>query len=493
MDIQVNSLSEQTGVKFGTSGVRGLVIDMTDQVCMAYVSAFLQYQQSKNVIKIGDKVGIAGDLRSSTPRIMNAAAAACIQMGFQPVNYGFIPSPAIALFGIETHIPTVMVTGSHIPDDRNGIKLNTPFGEILKEDEQGVLAQHIVLDESLFDEESELLSQDYLPKQIDAAKTHYIQRFKDFFAHDLLQNKKVGLYAHSSVATECLHAVLTALGADVKLLAPSEQFIPVDTEAIREADVELAHQWAKQYQFDAIVSTDGDGDRPLVSDESGSWLRGDVAGVLCANYLEAKNVVTPVSSNSLVEKTAKFNQVVRTKIGSPFVIAAMQSLESIGESSIVGYEANGGFLQQTSLTLNGKKLSALPTRDAVMVALTVIASADQNSCTISELLAQLPQRYTYSDRLKEFPTELSKEKIGSINTGNLDADLVAFSTYFPELAYAVSLDATDGVRVNLEDGNVVHLRPSGNAPELRCYTESDSVVAAQKLNGYCMKVMQSWR
>jgi phosphomannomutase len=492
MDIKINTLSQQTGVKFGTSGVRGLVIDMTDQVCVAYVAAFLQYLKNKQLIHAGDKVGIAGDLRSSTPRIMNAVAAACEEMGFVAINYGFIPSPAIALFGIESQIATIMVTGSHIPDDRNGIKLNTPYGEILKDDEQGILQQQITLDQSLFDSGDQLIKHDYLPKLNDSAEKHYIQRYKDFFESDALKSKKIGLYAHSSVATTCLHAVCTALGAEVTLLAPSEKFIPVDTEAIREIDVALAHQWAKEYQFDAIVSTDGDGDRPLVSDENGNWLRGDVAGVLCASYLEAKNVVTPVSSNSLIEKTATFKQVVRTKIGSPFVIAAMQSLAINGELDIVGYEANGGFLQQTPLKKNGKTLAPLPTRDAVIVALTVIALSEQYNGSISTLLAQLPQRYTYSDRLKEFPTELSAAKIASINSGNLAADLAMFTQYFPTLATPTSIDATDGVRVTLQDGDVVHLRPSGNAPELRCYTESNSVDAAKNLNQYCMSVMQGW-
>jgi phosphomannomutase len=191
MDIKVNALSEKTGVKFGTSGVRGLVIDMTDQVCVAYVTAFLQYLQSKSAIKKGDKVGIAGDLRPSTPRIMNAAAAACVQMGFEPINYGFIPSPAIALFGIEANIPTVMVTGSHIPDDRNGIKLNTPLGEILKQDELGILSQHVVLDDSLFDDEYQLKKANYLPAKSDAAKLHYIKRFESFFDADILTGKKL--------------------------------------------------------------------------------------------------------------------------------------------------------------------------------------------------------------------------------------------------------------------------------------------------------------
>ncbi|OEU80548.1 MAG: hypothetical protein BA865_16285 [Desulfobacterales bacterium S5133MH4] len=44
--------------------------------------------------------------------------------GFEPVNCGKLPSPAIALYGMQQKIPAIMVTGSHIPEARNGIKFN---------------------------------------------------------------------------------------------------------------------------------------------------------------------------------------------------------------------------------------------------------------------------------------------------------------------------------------------------------------------------------
>ncbi|EHY0936207.1 TPA: phosphomannomutase, partial [Vibrio cholerae] len=43
------------------------------------------------------------------------------------------------------------------------------------------------------------------------------------------------------------------------------------------------------------------------------------------------------------------------------------------------------------------------------------------------------------------------------------------------------VDTTDGLRMILKTGDVVHLRPSGNAPELRCYAESDSVERANQI------------
>ena len=121
MKISIQELMKQSGVDFGTSGVRGLVSDMTDKVCVAYVIAFIQYLEQQDQIKQGDKVGIAGDLRNSSPRIIKAAITACRIRGYQPVYCGLIPSPAIALYGISQQMPTIMVTGSHIPDEAGKI------------------------------------------------------------------------------------------------------------------------------------------------------------------------------------------------------------------------------------------------------------------------------------------------------------------------------------------------------------------------------------
>lgn len=77
----------------------------------------------------GGEVAIAGGLCASTPAIMAAVALAVGVAGYVPINRGVIPSPAVALFGIQRAVPSIMVTGSHIPDDRDGIKFNKPSGE----------------------------------------------------------------------------------------------------------------------------------------------------------------------------------------------------------------------------------------------------------------------------------------------------------------------------------------------------------------------------
>ena len=124
--VSIAEAMDSSGVAFGTSGARGLVSAMTDEVCYTYTRGFLQYLEREREIQRGGRVAIAGDLRSSTPRIMRAVMKAIADHGSVPVNGGRVPTPAVALFGFTQKIPSIMVTGSHIPDDRNGIKFYRP-------------------------------------------------------------------------------------------------------------------------------------------------------------------------------------------------------------------------------------------------------------------------------------------------------------------------------------------------------------------------------
>ena len=89
--------------------------------------------------------------------------------------------------------------------------------------------------------------------------------------------------------------------------------------------------------------TDGDGDRPLIADKAGTILRGDAIGALTARLLGADAVATPVTSSTRWS-IGLVAEVVRTRVGSPFVVAGMHELGARGARLTVGYEANGGFL-----------------------------------------------------------------------------------------------------------------------------------------------------
>jgi phosphomannomutase len=384
-----------------------------------------------------------------------------------------------------------MVTGSHIPDDRNGIKFNDLYGEILKDDEVAIRNQVVTLPLEKFDANQNLIqtNNDFLTSIDTSASLVYQRRYTEFFAPNCLSNLRIGLYQHSSVSRDILYNILTQLGARVTPLERSEHFIPVDTEAVRQLDQDLAYKWAATGQFDCIVSTDGDGDRPLFADETGTWWRGDIVGILTARYLGIRTIVTPISSNTAVESSNWFSTVTRTRIGSPYVIVNMQKAVTTGLSPVAGYEANGGFLLASSIIYKDKILTALPTRDATIVILSILLLARETACTASQLLTTLPARYTASGRLQNFSAEVSKQRIDALVTNSMLLN-TEFTKYFGNVK---EINIIDGLRMTFDNGEILHLRPSGNAPELRAYAEAATPTRANAMVQNAIELLEQWR
>ncbi|MFM9836112.1 MAG: phosphomannomutase, partial [Methylophilaceae bacterium] len=272
--VSISDLMESTGVKFGTSGVRGLVVEMSPQLCFAYTTAFLETLD----LPSDSCIAVGMDLRPSSPDIVSACISAIFHAGYEVIFCGALPTPALAYYAQETSIAAIMVTGSHIPFDRNGIKFYGLNGEITKADEKKISESQVLIPNDL--------SVPTLPKVSPYAIQLYTDRYLDFFPMHSLKGLRIAVYEHSSVARDVLRQLLEALGAEVLSLGRTDTFVPIDTEAVSDTDVEMAKNWAMEIQFDAIFSTDGDGDRPLIGDEHGNWMRGDVVGILTAHYLE---------------------------------------------------------------------------------------------------------------------------------------------------------------------------------------------------------------
>ncbi len=166
----------------------------------------------------------------------------------------------------------------------------------------------------------------------------------------------------------------------------------------------------------------------------------------------------------------------------------MQEAARNGAAKICGYEANGGFLLWSPVARNGKRLAALPTRDAVLPIVSVLAAATRRP--IADLCRELPPRVTYSDRLKDFATADSQAILAWLRSGSEQERKARIEAHFGSLAGRLTqIDETDGLRMSFDSGAVIHLRPSGNAPELRCYSESDSEETARDLNAAALKIV----
>ncbi len=431
-------------LKFGTSGLRGLVTEFTDQAIDSYISAFLIYCERKEIKK---KIILAGDLRDSTPDILSRIQTIVHLRGFDSYYGGFVPTPALAYACKENLCAGLMITGSHIPSDRNGIKFYLPDGEILKNDEVEILKLTGCKVDSLPTIRGE-------SREINLAEM-YIQRYFNFWRNKPLSGLRILFYEHSTVAKTVLKEIFQNLGAEVDCAFESKTFVAVDTEALDSNPALEA--LASSGRYFATISADGDGDRPLVINEKGNVIRGDVLCMLAARYIGDPVIVTPISSNSSVEKL--FSKVHFTKIGSPYVIEEMIKHSGL----VVGFEANGGFLLGSDWCLDGEVLRALPTRDAVLPALLVILAAHISQLSLSELVGQLSGRQTYSDLIRGVQSTASQNIIEH------------FDSLISVCGKKVALkNKLDGLRLTLVDGEIVHFRPSGNAPEFRIYVEAAS-------------------
>ena len=430
---------------FGTSGLRGLVAEFDRASITRWTMAFLRACPPNGLLYVGR------DLRPSSPRIADVIMQTAQSAGIDTVDCGALPTPALALAACGAS--AIMVTGSHIPADRNGLKFYVPSGEITKAEEAAIAAAYAGLP-------------DHGARSTIDGGAAYLGRYVQAFGETALTGLRLGVYQHSSVARDIMTDLLTRLGASVVPLARSDDFIPVDTEAVDAATRDMLAGWCADHELDGIVSTDGDADRPMLTDANGKVIPGDILGIMTAQSLNAGIVVTPVSSNSMV--TEVFREVELTRIGSPYVIAGITNiLGSDPYARVVGFEANGGFLLGFDAQGPAGLLHALMTRDSLLPIIAPLAATLTSGKTLAERIATLPPRVTAADRLQQ----IDRAKAGAF-LDRLSSSTEARKNFLEALGREEAIDHTDGLRLTLDKERVVHLRPSGNAPEFRVYVEA---------------------
>lgn len=425
---------------FGTSGIRGAVDSfLTNQFCFDIgrtFAIFLNNHQQKGEIVLGM------DPRESSPRILNFIGSGLVFEGRKVANTGYCPVPAINSFLLKSSAAGgVMITGSHIKKELNGLKFFAFREEILKESEREI--------EKIYHEIQGLIPfKDLGCKLINdrSSLKIYHQLLVDL-ADKPYPQWKIVVDPGNGGQAEFIDKVLFDLGLKPIMINNSleEGFLSRDTETDG-AFPELQNLVIKE-KADFGVAFDSDGDRIIFIDERGNFVPGDYTGSLIAKNGQTKVVVTPINSSQVVEYLNK--PVIRTKVGSPYVVKAMKD-----SGASFGFEANGG----------GISTEVMVSRDGGSCLIKVLNLLKNFNGSFSSLVGTLPKFFLYRTKV-DCPRELNEEVIKKAKND----------------FKGIKIEELDGLKIWIDKTSWILFRPSSNASEFRVFTEAKSTKIAKKL------------
>lgn len=427
---------------FGTSGIRGDAEKLfTPQFCFDIGRTFAIFLEKHNA---KGSIAIGMDPRESSRRIKEGIASGILYEKRDVFDEGYAPSPAMNHILIADHniAGSIMITGSHIRADFNGIKFFTFYKEILKEQEKEI--------EQIYEEIKNKIIFVYNGNMSSENRANVLYQKMLFGLANKYTNWKIVIDLCNGCQSSIMPGLFEMRGLDVTVInnVPiSEKFIARDTEA-KDAVNELIEK-VQEIGADLGIAYDGDGDRVIFVDEDGRFIIGDYIGTLIAKYGDTSVVITPINTSQVIDHIGK--PVIRTKVGSPYVVKAMESY-----GATFGFEANGG----------GISKDVMLSRDAGSVTIKILNILNKTGMTLKELVNTLPQFFIYRTKV-DCPMNLYNVILENVR--------IKF-----ESSGAIVEDI-DGLKIWKDDNTWVLFRPSLNAPEFRVFAESSTEEDATKL------------
>ncbi len=316
---------------FGTDGVRGeagsfLYAALAMKVAMGAGIYFKKHAKTKKIL-------VGKDTRRSGYMIENAIVSGLTAVGYDVVQIGPMPTPAIAFLTENMRCDAgIMISASHNSYEDNGIKFFDAHGDKLSEAVEAQI-ETIVADMDTIKDANVTGKSIGMSKRIDDVIGRYIVQLKNSFPKDLtLQGVRIVLDTANGAGYKVGPTVLEELGAEVIVLhnKPDGFNINENCGALHPKDVQDA---VKKYRADIGFALDGDADRLVVVDEKGEVVNGDqLLGALglylyASGQLRGNGIVATVMSNqgledALAEKGLKLH---RSNVGDKHVLDIMNS------------------------------------------------------------------------------------------------------------------------------------------------------------------------
>ena len=262
---------------FGTDGIRGLtnVAPMTPEIAMKVGQAagtyFLRGDHRHRVV-------IGKDTRLSGYMVENALVAGFTSVGMDVVQFGPIPTPAVAMLTQTMRADLgVMISASHNPFQDNGIKLFGPDGYKLS-DEAEVEIENLLAEPLKLAPAADIGR----ARRVEDARGRYIHFAKSTFPEDLrLDGLKIVIDCANGAAYQVAPSALWELGAEVVAVGVTPDGKNIN-KGCGSTSPGLLQETVVASGAHIGIALDGDADRLIVVDEKGQVIDGDQLMALIA-------------------------------------------------------------------------------------------------------------------------------------------------------------------------------------------------------------------
>lgn len=438
---------------FGTSGIRGDAEKFfTNQFCFDIGSTFAKFLDNHKQV---GPIAVGMDPRGSSPRILEAIEAGLAFAGREIVDQGATPVPALNwVLKVAPYAGSIMVSGSHISANLNGLKFFAFKEEILKKHEKELSEIYAKIKEK----------ERYRKKELDIeeenrANEEYQEMLVRLADKPYPKWRLVIIDPGNGAQSDTMPQVLKRLELSVMEINATIQgeFIARDTET--EGVLAELQKLVKKEKADLGIAYDYDGDRVIFIDENGEFIPGDYSGALIAKYTDTPVVVTPINTSQVVEDLGK--PVIRTKVGSPYVVEVMKK-----NRATFGFEANGG----------GISAEIMMSRDGGSSTIKILNIMKKEGKTFGQLVKTLPKFSIFKTKV-DCPWKLDRMILKEAE----------------EKFKGIKVEKIDGLKIWIDKSTWILFRPSSNAPEFRVFAEAKSKEKASKLGQDGIKLVKTIR
>jgi phosphoglucosamine mutase len=316
---------------FGTDGVRGKAgkkVSAVNAMRLAMATGIYFKQFSRT-----NKILVGKDTRRSGYMIENAIVSGLTAVGFDVIQIGPMPTPAIAFLTANMRCDAgIMISASHNPYYDNGIKFFDWFGNKLNHDKEEEI-------EAIYEDDARIEAAQVTGKEIGKSKRiddvvgRYIVHIKNSFPRDLtLWGKRVVIDCANGAGYVVGPTVLQELGADVVVLGDKPNGFNIN-EGCGAMHPENLAKTVLEFRADIGIALDGDADRLVIVDEKGDVVDGDKLMGVLAVYLKKQGklkgggmVATVMSNQGLDEYLAAEDLTLhRSAVGDKNVVEMMQA------------------------------------------------------------------------------------------------------------------------------------------------------------------------